>query len=541
MQLSEIKNLLETRPNQWAVQQARVQQSKIRFHSDIILNRTEAGIAYFEFISWVGRLLKQDKFNRFNELMQFPNPNNELVDAIHSELSKALSSEDRVEKYLFDDDKAKADWSVYKAQFGKFWNTRGWEAYKKSINSFIIIDMPDEQLGRYPEASYFLLDIDNVIDAKVDKDNVCHYIIFETDKGKAVYCDEFMRLFDADDNLISEVEHELGECPARNFWTSTINSKSNINKQGSISGELSELNWLLFERVNKKYADMGNAYPIIYEYESDEDDSDDDKPTSQEGDTKNQGADLVGAGSHKELPMPTNKDEHDPMSKPIHTEKVDVAGLDYNTREEERLKKNIFNASVGFGGESTNDTAKNEKQIQSGFESRESTLVNIAANFASAESWANGMVCRIRYEDSYISNFIYGGSKFFLRSEADISEQLKTTESDVIKESLNEQMIEMRFKKDDNQKLRAKILIDIDPFAYRSNTEIISLFEKGLISNEDFQLKNKMFTFVKRFERENLPITEFEADKPYNARIENIIKIIKSYVDTSKQIEEPQD
>jgi hypothetical protein len=50
-----------------------------------------------------------------------------------------------------------------------------------------------------------------------------------------------------------------------------------------------------------------------------------------------------------------------------------------------------------------------------------------------------------------------------------------------------------------------------------------------------------MFTFVKRFERENLPITEFEADKPYNARIENIIKIIRSYVDTSKQIEEPQD
>jgi hypothetical protein len=229
------------------------------------------------------------------------------------------------------------------------------------------------------------------------------------------------------------------------------------------------------------------------------------------------------------------------MSKPIHTEKVDVAGLDYNTREQERLEKNIFNSSVGFGGESTNDTAKNEKQIQSGFESREATLVNIAANFASAESWANGMVCKIRYEDSYISNFIYGGSKFFLRSEADISEQLKTTESDVIKESLNEQMVEMRFKKDDNQKLRAKILSDIDPFAYRGNTEIISLFEKGLISNEDFQLKNKMFTFVKRFERENLPITEFEADKPYNARIENIIKIIKSYVDTSKQIEEPQD
>ena len=544
MQLSEIKNLLETKPNQWAVQQARVQQSKIRFHTDIMLNRAEAGTAYFEFIGWVGRLLKQDKFNRFNELMQFPNPNNELVDSIHSELSKALNSEDRVETYLFQDDNAKADWGKYKSRFNKFWRTKAWEAYKRSINSFMIIDMPDEQLGRYPDATYFLLDIDNVIDVEVDSDNVCRYIIFETEKGKAAYCNEYMRLFDENNTLITEVEHGFGETPARNFWTSTINSRSNINKRGAISGGLSELNWLLFERVNKKYADMANAYPIIYEYESDEEDSEigaDDKPTSREGDIKNSGSSLVGAGSHKELPMPTTKDEHDPMGKPIHTERVDVEGLDYNTREQDRLEKNIFMSAVGFGGESSNDSAKNEKQIQSGFESRESTLLYIATNFAEAEAWANDMVCKIRYEDAYVGNFIYGGSKFFLRSEYDLGVQLKETESDVIRESLNEQLVELRFKKDDTQKMRGRILIDIDPFAYRSNAEIISLYEKGLVSEEDFLLKEKLFTFVKRFEREYAPLTEFEAEKPYNSRIENIIKILKSYVTiTGKPVKDPQ-
>lgn len=533
MQLSEIKNLLETKPNQWAVQQAKIQQSRIRFHTDINLQKTDAGFAYFEFIGWVDRLLKQDKFNRFNELLTFPNPNNELTDSIYSELSKAQNSEDYIETYIFDSDDAKADWSIYKKQFNEFWKSTGWEAYRRSINSFVVIDVPIEQTTDLPEASYFLLNIDNVLDVSVDDKNNCIYIIFETHHGIAAYCNEFLRLFNKDHKLLQEVEHGLGETPVRNFWTSTINSKSNINKKAAISGVLSELDWLLFHRVNKKYLDVGNSYPIIYAYtidEEDDKDNSDDKPTSKKGDFKNSGANLVGAGNYNEMPPPQDSEDFDFMKKPIHTEKVDRESLDYNTEELQRQKREIFISSVGFGGEAANDAPKNEKQIQSGFESRETTLKNIAANFAAIISWSNGMVARIRYGDAYISNFVFGGTKFFLRSELDISKQLKETESDVIKESLNEQLIEIRFKKDDRQKLRAQMLTDIDPFAFRSNSEIVSLFEKGLISGEDFQLKEKLFTFVKKFERENAPLTEFEPTKPYKTRIELIIKILKSYV-----------
>jgi hypothetical protein len=543
MQLNEIKQKLKEKPNQWAIQAARNQQSKIRFHTDIILNRTEAGVAYFEFINWVGSLLKQDKFNRFNQLLRFPNPNNELTDAIYSELHKALNSEDYVETYVFSDDNSAADWDAYKAKFNKFWHITAWDTYRRSINSFIIIDWPELQVTDKPEAGYFFLDVDNVLDAEVDADNKCHYILFKTARGTAAYCDEYLRLFNDNDELIAEVEHGLGETPARNFWTDTLNVKSNLNKKAAISGELSELDWLLMHRVNKKYLDIGNSYPIIYEYEADDDDTEtdsDDKPTAIKGDTKNAGNELVGAGSYKTVPAPSDKDEPDLMNKPIHTEKVDKDALEFATNEQKRLEFGIFTASVGIGGEAANDSAKNEKQVQSGFESRENILKNIAYNFAVAKSWANGMVCKIRYGDMYLSNFIYGGSKFFLRSEAEIIQSLGQYDSDVIRESLNDQLIENRFKKDDTQRMRAEMILELDPYAYRSNTEIISLFEKSLISWEDFQIKQKLFTFVKKFERENGTITSFELSKPYDKRIELIKNTIKSYVE-SQQRPEPRD
>ena len=544
MELVQIQDLLKERPNQWSVQQARIQQSNIRFHTDIILNRHESGLGYHEFISWVGSLLKQDKFNRFNQLLQFPNPNNELTDSIYSELSKSLTAEDYIENYIFNDDKAKADWAIYKQPFTKFWQTSGWNEYRRSINSFVVIDWPDEQISDLPNASYFFVNIDNVIDASVNNDNSCNHIIFQSDRGIVAYCDEFLRLLNEDGKLLVEIEHGLGECPARNFWTDTINAKSNINKKAAISGTLSEFNWLLFHRVNKKYGDLSNAYPIVYEYEPDEDESEvdsDDKATAQKGQIKNSGSELAGAGSYKTLPAPTEKDEPDLMKKPIHTEKADVQSLQYNTDELKRLKAEILLSAIGFGGEPANDSAKNEKQIQSGFESREATLINIARNFAEIVSWANDLVCKIRYGDNYVGNFIFGGSKFFLRSESEISDQLNETDSDILKESLSEQLIEVRFKKDDAQKMRAKMINDIDPFAFRSNSEVVSLFEKNLISEEDFQLKEKLFTFVKKFERENAPLTEFELTKTYKERINLIIKTLKSYViSTGQQIEKPQ-
>lgn len=543
MELTKAQSLLSEKPNQWAIQQARTQQSNIRFHTDIILNRTEAGVSYYEFIGWVGRILKQDKFNRFNELLQFPNPNNELTDYIYSELSKALNAEDYIETYFFNNDKAKEDWNIYKERFNKFWSTGGWNEYRRSINSFVVLDWPELQTSDLPDANYFFVNIDNVNDASVNDDNSCNYISFKTERGTAFYCDEYLRLFDDKDNLITEVLHELGECPARNFWTDTINAKSNINKKAAISGTLSEFNWLLFHRVNKKYLDLGNSYPIIYEYEPDEDDSEvdaDDKATAHKGDTKNSGSELAGAGSHKTIAAPIDKDEPDLMNKPIHTEKVDVGALEYNTSELTRLKGDIFSSAVGFGGEAANDSAKNEKQIQSGFESREATLTNIALNFAAVISWANGMVCKIRYGDNYTSNFVYGGSKFFLQSETDINEQLNETKSDTVKESLNEQLIDIRFKKDEASKLRAKMLIDLDPFAYRDIDELTILAEKGLINLESFNIKQKLFTFVKRFERENAPLTEFEPTKPYNDRIELILTKFKDYV-KSEPVERPPD
>ena len=77
---------------------------------------------------------------------------------------------------------------------------------------------------------------------------------------------------------------------------------------------------------------------------------------------------------------------------------------------------------------------------------------------------------------------------------------------------------------------RLLLLRDLEPFRNLSTNEVLTLFDKGIASREEYLLKADFSNFISRFERENINVLEFGNNLPYYEKVERIKSILLNYV-----------
>lgn len=75
------------------------------------------------------------------------------------------------------------------------------------------------------------------------------------------------------------------------------------------------------------------------------------------------------------------------------------------------------------------------------------------------------------------------------------------------------------------------ILSDIEPYRHMSQDEMLTLFDKGIVSAGELALKSDFMGYIARFERENDNILEFGSQMEYAKKIETIYNTILSYAE----------
>lgn len=495
------------------------------------------------FYQWVGgtystephpRLLPPDKFKRFKQLLQTPIETVELCDTIYTQLSRIFDSEDQVREFYFKDDKAKEDWLEFYNP--KFWKTNGFEAMRTAINSVWVADLPEEMTGDLPEPYGYLVPIESVKDIENDDDNKCQWVIFCIDDYLLVYDDDSIRKYEYKDRqlggLVSEFKHELGYCPARQMWTDKLVSNDLLNKKSPVSSVLSWMDYYLFMLVNKKYMELSNSYPITAVYSSDDPSKEDNHP---EGTKTPEGGSHIGPGTYIEVDPPLPGDTVDMMQHPVQLINPDVATLEYHVEKLNELREAIYKSVVGAGGEPENDQAQNEKQVMTSFEDKTTVLMKVKANFERIETFAASTLARLRYGDKFKSCLISYGSKFYLQSLSELYEDYTIARdsgaNQIILESLNESILNAKFKNDPEGRLRARIITDLTPYPDKNPDELIELSEKGLISDRDVIVALNLMNFINRFERENLRLNLFGRELKYADQLKSIQKAIYGYAD----------
>ena len=552
MELSneKIKDLLERKPHQNQLEKGIRHQKRLKFHTETALSRWDFDSAYFEFRQWIAseapEILPADKATRVLQFIRPPISTIELTESIFSRLRKIFHSQNSFFDYRFSDPALGIDWDEYRDK--AFWATHGFQAMQSAIDSVWCVDFPETQTGPRPEPFDRLIRINDVVDIQNDINNNCEYFIYKSGEKIIVYDSSTIRVFDYRSGNLGEEEivipHGLGYTPARMFWSENLEDENYINKESPLTKSLSDLDWYLLHTAAKKYMDLANAYPreLMYESDDDSDDPDrtDNKSRPPEG-RRPAGNKLMGPGSIIEVPIPKDSTEPDLMSNPFKLISPDVATLEWHVSEEMRLKNDIYRSVVGADHEVKNEQAKNEMQVDAAFESQLAVLLRIKKNFEIIHTFSDATKCRLRYQKAFTGCSIDYGTGFFLKTVSDLHEDYKLAKesgNEIILSEITDSILDSTFREDKSSRQRAEIMRDLDPLPEKTIKDAVEIMKNGGVNKINFIIKTNLLNFVRRFERDNIPLVEFGANIEYNTKIDTIINKFKEYAneqDTSEQ------
>lgn len=500
----------------------------------------------------VSTLIPSDKFKIFKQLFRYPIKTNEVTGIVYDKLSRIFDGRNPAFNYQFLNSEQRDDWEYYRQDVlhePTVWQQKGWEYFKTEINSVLIVDVPAVQSpdDKYPQPYFYWLPIDRVITYEVNQvSGIMDWIIFYTPENNiAVFDNDSYRVFANENNnigsLFTEASHDLGYCPARFFWSEPINLDDPDVKQSPLTKELESLDWFLFFHISKRHLDLYGSYPIYSGYEQACDFSNDENGDTcdggflkdKHGHYKLDAAGMLtrcpkcgdkriaGVGSFVEVPVPG---ENQPdLRNPVQMLTVDRSSLDYNVEEEARLKNEIITSTVGVDNDIISSQALNEKQVDANFESQSTILNRVKKGFEEAQKFVDETICRLRYGNLFVSAKVNYGTEFYTLTPTELRNRYKIAKEDGASEAeldaLQDQIIETEYRHDPTQLQRMLILAELEPYRHLSRSEVMDLYGKNLISEEELRIKLNFTNFVRRFERENTNILEFGTLIPFDKKI----------------------
>lgn len=576
LDLSRIHKEVQTPSKRGTILKAIEQQDRIKFHADTTLDIAES-VPYIKFKAFASSLLPADKFALTMNLLKFPIPTNEVCESIWVRLSKIFDGRNPSFDYEFHNTQEKDDWEWYrqeKLHEPSVWANKAWEYFKTEINSVMVVDMPEAQdaTDKYPQPYFYFVPIDEVISYHVNRNTEnMDWIIFHSGEDRVIAIDEEAywvfawnrnnkRISDRSDKLNGELgeliarnPHGLGFCPARFFWNEPLSLSNPDIKKSPLSKELSDLDWYLFYCLGKRHLDTYAGYPIYSAYEEECDYSDKDGNVCHHGHLQkpdgsyltdlngnlvvcplcNNKKQLAGAGTFVSVPIP--KDGQPDLRKPIDITTIDTKSLNYNVEEKERLRKHIISSCVGMDNTILNEVSLADKQVDASFESQDVVLNRIKKGFEQAQKFIDSTCCLLRYGEGFISCSINYGTEFYTLTPEVLQERYNKAKeggsSEYVLDALGRQLVETEYRHNPIELQRMLILSDLEPFAHLSKSEVLGLFDKGLISKAEALLKNNFTAYVRKFERVHENILEFGYNMPYEKKIETIYQTLLSYAE----------
>ena len=571
---AQIRELIRKNECGGVLNRMRLHQMRIQFHTVkrvTTFNSPYVSIPLTQFLAMVENILPHDKFVLFKTLFRYPVKTNEICDTCFDKLSRIFDGRNPVFSYQFTSQEERDDWEEYrltKLDEPNVWATKGYEFFKSEINSVLIVDVPREQEGERPEPYFYWLPISDVISYRANPTTgVMDYIAFRRKDEIVVLDDESYRVW-ADKKHTGQISgepmvfapHKLGYCPARFFWNEPLSIQDPDVKASPLSKELEALDWFLFFHISKRQLDLFGAYPILSGYEQacnysnaeNGDVCDGGFLRDRQGQYRFDSAGLlmrcpkcgnkrtIGAGSFVEIPIPNPEEGQPDLKNPVQLLEVDRNSLDYNVGEEKRLREEIITAVVGQDEIVTDRDAFNEQQVRANFESVTTVLNRVKKGFEQAQQWVDETVCRLRYQNAFVSASVNYGTDFYLSTPDELRARYKTAKESGASESeldaLQMQIIATEYRHDPTTQRRMMILSDLEPLRHFSRAEVLENYQ--ILDPLDVKVKLNFSDYIRRFERENMNILVFGNEMDYDKKIDTIRGRLNEYAQSSTQIQQ---
>lgn len=555
------------------LQSIRVYESALRVFTEELDEAELKKEVYWNALNEKMQQRAERKFGRIQQFMRFPLPIVQITDSILNDYYKVFEGKNR----FFNVD-ANRDIDALRIWI-KENKPQSWieeeakKVFKNKPCSVVVVD-------RHENGTPYLLNIDSerLIDATVNKDGVCDYVVFihsiETNPedtteqlvNYSVYDDNHYRVYQKSSKTsvmteVRKIAHNLGQCPAKMFVTSRSNDKNPFKRRIAFGSSLSKLeDWTIFD-IFRNYVDHYVPFPVTeapikkcannrckggkVEEEEIIDPTKGTKRKKWSTCPVCKGVDnstLIGPGTHIGIKLQGEKAREDGSGKfKMHFPETDK--IKYVPEKLDDLELEIRYKTVGISNVLSNE-AVNELQVKGSFASMESILMRNKNELDILYKWAVDTVAKLLYRNIDIQIEANFGTEWYLISEEMLQKVFENAKKIGLPKAeqilIYEQLIDTKYKGNASKIARQKLLLRLDPFPLFSEQEAMDMFAKSVISSKELNLKINFYTFVSRFESENMVITEFGENLEEHKKIEIISKTLNIYNDEnlkSKQSE----
>lgn len=540
-----------------AIEEAKKREELIRFHSQVNFSPCENTFALCDFLDGFVKALVRDinQYNRYRTMLQFPVDTNPLMSEVYGALWKIFEGKDPVYNAEFLTPRAEEDWMQYRKEWelDKFWQHKSWEEFKCHSESFIVVDLAQEQTTALPEPYPCFVRICDVIDYAHDERpgewEELKYFIFRIDTTHIAFFDTVAyQIFETKENstdLVGEtlnVPHNLGFCPATKL----------VHGEHPVSRFLTKIKKLLFSLLGQDIIDFSIANPVWWVYEGNCDFVDDHSHDycdrgflkSEQGTYILTGdrslrecpkckGHFMGHGTVLEIPVP--KDNEKGLGVPAGVVVTPVENLTYGSEHLSERRDEIYFGLVGHGTETPNDKAVNKQQVRALQESTEDKLTHLQKTFERAQQRTEQTMCLLRYGVQFTSLSVSYGQTHCIDKPEDVlltyQDAKKQGDSDNILDGIYENYILLKFKNNPEELQRQNILWHLEPFHHRTNSEVREMYHNFECEFSEYYVKTNFSTLIAKFERENISILEFASGLSFSAKIDAIYKTLVSYAD----------
>lgn len=585
----EVRELLRKAKNAAAILRCHRQHERLRYHVQPIEELSQVSPYHRHFMAWVKTLLPEDKYLQFEKFLRFPLPTTDVSERIFTQLERALQADNQYIRVDMASPEQAADMEEYRSEAGDnaFWTDKGFQAIQTAINSIYLVDLPRTQVGQLPEPYGYLLPVSpaNIWDVDFKDDGVADYIIFNISRNiRAVFDDEFYRIVERREGMswdtatfAVEVPHSyydaatgvlvdgLGYTPAARLWDNLLNAESNaIETKSPITKLLGRMDEYLFDYFSLRYYEAFGTWPILWQYTNPKPEHLHPlepgikchkgyflvpQPDAWDG-TKNvpqkarvvpceecRKSGLTGPGTIKNVTPPQEKTAPD-NREPAGWIEANPEIIELAEKRLQAKAEGMVEAAVGRNTAVANAQPRNEMDVVDSTEVAQSMLLHVKLNFEAIWKWSLETKAILRHgRRNFRRATVDLGDEFFLKTEEQVKADYKSAKDaglpDYILAPIRELVSDTKFRNNDEQRLKQRILANLQPYPDRSDAELqawLTASPQTLNANL-LRLRMNFMGYIMQFEREQeMSLVDVASAVPFGAKIQLIRERLVAYV-----------
>lgn len=558
------KEFIESGVNSSSLRQARRQQEQLLYFTKSSIQE-DVTLSYLEewqnrnfdtdvnYLNWVRTILKTDNFLSVFKYMRFPLSSASLVnDSIKPALDRVLYAEDSYFKYIIDGE--------YFNEVEDLRNDILSEEFLDKLifrtNDVYITDLKDIN-----DSFCFTISIKDIVALDHDCRNITKIAfkaVVKDEKGEdmagyAYIDDTEYAFYDSEKNLIKSESHDLGVCPATFIGSKTLDDDF-IIKENTFSYLLRDLEQLVFLKTLQKMSETNGAFPISVSLDvkerklggSNQKLSSNSQPLAQNligGQSPKRKVEVAPVGSPSQagttLRVKPNdisdaegKINMDILKNYITYFHIPVDILTFiNTRVKE-LETYIVSKAIGTYTESSQEGSKSDLHLSKAYVSMEDRLRSVSQQLTTLRKNVDIFRLGLKHGKENVQVDIFYGSKFFLETNSDLYTLFEKSMNPIERKNILIKLTRNNNKFNPDKAKKDIILYDILP--YSADIDFDKAIERGIVTDQIFQLQTRFPYWIGRFESTYGDILLFwkgMGNKPNSEKINDItnllIKIIK--------------